>query len=218
MAEFKLGEENNYGSANNTTTKTPYFTLKNDGDHKDVRLLYKDSNDIKGYSVHEVEMTGQNGSYKKYVNCLREYNSPIDDCPLCKANYRTITKVYVPLYDISEDKVCLWERGKQYFSRLSSICARFPNVAGNIFEISRHGAKGSKDTYYDMLHVGSDNVTINDLPEAPNALGTAILDKTADDMNTYLQTGKFPSGQHAQQSQASSPIPTRRTPVNTEVF
>lgn len=218
MAEFKLGEENNYGSANNTTTKTPYFTLKNDGDHKDVRLLYKDSNDIKGYSVHEVEMTGQNGSYKKYVNCLREYNSPIDDCPLCKANYRTITKVYVPLYDISEDKVCLWERGKQYFSRLSSICARFPNVAGNIFEISRHGAKGSKDTYYDMLHVGSDNVTINDLPEAPNALGTAILDKTADEMNTYLQTGKFPSGQHTQQSQASSPIPTRRTPVNTEVF
>lgn len=219
MAEFKLGEESKYASTNSTTNKTEYLTLRNDGDHKDIRLMYRDSSDIKGYSVHEVELMGQNGAYKKYVSCLRDYNSPIDDCPLCKNNYKTMVKLYIPVYDIAEKKTCLWERGKQYFSRLSSICARFPdNIAGNIFEISRHGAKGDKNTYYDMLHVGNDNVTLDELPEVPKVLGTAVLEKTAEEMNAYLSTGKFPSTQTSQQPQQASPIPTRRTPVNTEVF
>lgn len=222
MAEFKLGEENKYGEQTEST-KTPYLQLRDDGDKKDVRLMYKNSDDIKGYSVHEVELMGQNGVYKKYVNCLRRYDSPIDDCPLCKANYKSITKLYIPVYDVNEKKAYLWERGKKYFSRLSSICARFPNVAGNIFEISRHGARGSKETYYDMLHIDSDNVTLDELPEAPQPLGTAILEKSASEMNEYLHTGKFPyANQPAQSSTYSSPVPQtqRRTPANTdtEVF
>ena len=215
MAEFKLGEENNYGSNGGTSS---FFSLKEDGEVKKVRFMYRNSDDIKGYAVHEVQINGK----RRYVNCLRNYNSPIDDCPLCKSNSVQHVKLYIPIYDVNADKVCFWERGKKFFSRMSSICSRFPDIVSHEFEIERHGAKGATDTTYEIFEVGHDNTKLEDLPEVPNVLGSIVLDKTAEEMNEYLRTGDFPYNKTSAQSHAqSSPIPQRRTPVNsnnTEVF
>ncbi len=220
MAEFKLGEEKKYETTNNTE-RTQYFTLKDDGDKKDVRFMYKDSNDVKGYTVHEVILQGRTGPYKKYVDCLRGYDSPLDDCPLCKANYKRISKMYIPLYDLSTNQVCVWERSTDYFSRMSNICAKYPNVVGTTFEITRYGQAGSRKVAYEIIPVAEDNTTLADLPEVPQVLGKTILQKSASDMNEYLATGKFPYNNNynrVPQPQAANPIPQRRTPVNTEVF
>jgi hypothetical protein len=214
MAEFKLGEEQNYGNSSGSA----FLSLKDDGDVKNVRFMYRDSNDVKGVCVHEVQINGK----RRYVNCLRDYNSPIDDCPLCKNNFKQIVKVYVPLYDVAEQKVCFWERGKKYFSTLSGLCARYPNLVSHTFDIERHGAKGSKDTTYNVYETGADATTLESLPEIPEVIGGVVMSKTADEMNTYLQTGDFPYNSQPQPHHQSSPVPNvvpqRRTPVNTEVF
>lgn len=214
MAEFRMGEENNYGSSGNSS----FFSIKEDGEVKKVRFMYRDANDVKGYAVHEVMVNGK----RRYVNCLRSYNEPIDNCPLCKSGSVVQAKVYVPVYDINEKKVCFWERGKRFFSRMSSICARFPDVVAHEFEIERHGAKGSTDTTYEIFEVGHDNTKLEDLPEIPEVVGGIVLNKTANEMNEYLRTGEFPYNKIPQTTnpvRSNNPIPQRRTPATgTEVF
>lgn len=216
MAEFKIGEENNYG----TTNTSSFFSIKEDGEVKKVRFMYRNADDIKGYAVHEVQVNGK----RRYVNCLRNYNSPIDDCPLCKSGSVQQVKLYIPIYDVNANKVCFWERGKKFFSRMSSICSRFPDIIAHEFEIERHGAKGATDTTYEIFEVGHDNTKLEDLPEVPDVLGGIILDKSAQEMETYLRTGEFGYMSTATATSTStsmnSPIPQRRTPVNseTEVF
>lgn len=211
MARFMMGEEDRYGNSGNSN----YFALKEDGEVKKVRFMYKDSNDVVGYATHEVLINGK----KRYVNCIREYNDPIDNCPLCKAGYRQIAKMYVPIYEVDTGNVSVWERGRNFMSRMSSICARYPNVVSHLFEIERHGAKGSTDTTYEIFEVGNDNTQLEDLPETPQILGKALLDKNADEMNAYLKNGEFPSNsvpQRQQQTQTyASAVPQRRVPADT---
>ena len=55
-----------------------YFSLKNDGDSKKVRIMYNGVDDIFACVVHKV--TFPNGSFR-YVDCLRQsYEDPMDVC------------------------------------------------------------------------------------------------------------------------------------------
>lgn len=184
MGRFRADEAEHYGG----TGGAGYFSLKNDKDVAQVRLLYDSYDDVEGYSVHEVEIDGRN----RYVNCLRDYNSPIDDCPFCAAKMPVRAKLFVPLYNIDEDKVQIWDRGKKFFQKLSSLSARYPDISSHIFEIERNGKAGSTQTTYEIYEVDHDDMTCADLPEAGDVLGGIVLDKSADDMNYFLEAGEFP--------------------------
>ena len=108
---FNYQDADNYGSSGSSS----FFTLKNDKDTARVRIMYNNMNDVEGLAVHEIELDGK----KRYVNCIREYNDPIDMCPLCKANYKIIAKLFVPLFNEETGDVMVWERGKKFFGKLS---------------------------------------------------------------------------------------------------
>ena len=82
---------------------------------------------------------------------------------------------------------------------MSALCARYSSadipLVGHIFEIERHGKKGDTGTQYEIYETGADKTKLEDLPEVPDVLGTIILDKTADEMLEFLDTGSFPSGE-----------------------
>lgn len=185
MARFKLGEEEKYGGQGGGG----YFSLKNDMDVATVRFMYDSSDDIEGYPVHEVTINDK----KRWVECLREYNAPIDDCPFCKAGRFVSAKYFIQLYNVDEDKVQTWERGKQFGAKLSGLFARYPHIVGHKFEIERHGKAGSMETKYEIYPVGdSDDVNVADLPEATPIRGSVVLVKTAEEMNYYLNNDVFP--------------------------
>jgi hypothetical protein len=184
MGRFKYDEADKYGGQGGAG----YFSLKNDKDVARVRFMYDGIDDVTGYAVHQVEV----GDKKRYVNCLRDYNQPIDSCPFCRAKKFQQAKLFIPLYNIDEDKVQIWERGKKFFSKISSICARYPNVVSHVFEIERNGKKGETTTTYEIYEVDRDETTLEDLPEASDPIGSVILDKSADDMEFYLENGYFP--------------------------
>lgn len=215
MARFRHDEAEHYGGQGGAG----YFSLKNDKDVARVRFLYNSIDDVEGYAVHQVEIDGK----KRYVNCLREYNQPIDTCPFCREKMFTAAKLFVPLYNVDEDKVQVWERGKKFIAKISSICARYPNVVSHVFEIERNGKKGETSTTYEIYEVDKDNTTLEDLPEAANPLGTIVLDKSADDMEFFLDNGYFPpDGDEApvrrrsrrSEEPAEEIRSTRRTPAN----
>lgn len=217
MARFNAENADKYGGPGGTG----YFRLANDKDVATVRFMYNSAEDITGYAVHQIEIDGK----KRYVNCLREYNQPKDVCPFCKANMFTTARLFIPIYNVDEGRVQIWERGKKFISKISSICARYPNVVSHKFEIERNGKVGDQTTSYEVYEVDRDETTLEDLPEQKEILGTVVLDKTADDMEFYLENGYFPpdgdeevpvrrrsSEDHASSDEGRG---TRRTPATT---
>ena len=193
MARFGADEVNNYGSSGSGS----FFSLKDDGDVARVRFMYNSMEDVVGYAVHEVEVDGK----KRYVNCLRAYNEPKSKCPFCADNQFQRAKLYIPMYDIDNDEVKIWERGKNFFAKMSAICARYSNadtpLVAHTFDVERHGKKGDTSTVYEIYETGADDTTLEDLPEIPEILGTIILDKSAEDMEYYLDNQCFPNNDGA---------------------
>ena len=201
MGRFNYQDSDNYGNSSSN-----FFSLKDDGDIARVRFMYNDLNDVTGYAVHEIEVDGN----KRYVNCLRNYNEPKSKCPCCANDYMQRAKLYVPLYNVDTKEVQLWERGKKFLGKLQSICTRYARqdspLVNHVFEIERHGKKGDTQTTYEVYEVGSDDTTLQDLPEVIEPLGNVILDKSYDELDSYVRTGSF----------ATQQVPTRRVDTNEE--
>ena len=122
------------------------------------------------------------------------------------------------------DTVQTWERGKKFGSKLTSMCSRYPNTVSHTFEIERNGRAGDQQTTYEIYETGeTPEVTMEEF-EVPNALGTIILDKTAEEMQTFLDTGDFgdgapqrrPSGNAQQSNGGNGGGFTRRTPATSD--
>jgi hypothetical protein len=187
MARFKANEADNYGGQGGGG----FFSIQNDKEVKQVRFMYDGVDDIEGMSVHKVEVDGKD----RYVNCLREYNQPVDDCPFCREKKFAMARLFIPVYNIDEDAVQVWDRGKTMFSKMTSLCSRYAtknNLVNNIFEIERNGKPKDTNTKYEIYQIDKDDTEIDDLGELPKILGGLVLDKTAEDMEYYLEEGEFP--------------------------
>ena len=202
---FNFNDADNYGQQNAGS----FFQLKDDKDTARVRFLYDTIDDVEGYVVHQIEV----GDRKRYVGCLRSYNEPIEKCPLCEAQYKQIPKLFLKLYNEDTQEVQIWERGKSFFQRISSLAAHYNPLCDEIVEVERNGKKGDMKTTYEFYPTDNSEFNMNDL-EVTDPLGTIILDKTADEMNEYLQTGGFSDTGQDASSQRGADI-QRRTPNNS---
>lgn len=185
MGRFSYEEADNYGGNGGAG----FFSLKNDKDTARVRFMYRDMQDVEGYAVHQAEVNDK----KRYVNCLRNYNDPVDKCPFCASGKTQQAKLFIPLYDVESEQVKIWERGKKFFGQLSSLCSRYPNLVSTEIEIERNGKKGDTGTTYSLYPAAPDDTTLEDLPELPVIIGGLVLDKSAEEMEYYLDYGDFPN-------------------------
>lgn len=183
-----------------------YFSLKNDKDSAMVHFMFNDINDVEGYSVHEIEINGN----RRAVNCLREYADPLSACPLCEAHHKLVTKFYVPLHMIETDDVVIWERGKLFYSKLQELCNSCKPLVSYPIEIERNGEAGNKETTYEMYIQDCDETLLEDLPEIPDIIGTYLMDKSYDELLTYVQTGSFATGDDNPVNQQSAEVRRRR--------
>lgn len=183
MAVFGVNDVDNYGS----NGSAGFFSLKDDKDSAVARFMYETVDDIELMAVHEVNVDGK----KRYVDCLRTYNEPVDNCPFCAAKMRVYAKIFIPMYDEDTGEVKVWDRGKTFVSKLSSLASRYQPLVSTLFEIERNGKRGDKNTTYETYPLNTDEVTLADLPELPVILGGLVLDKSFDEMNFYLDNGFF---------------------------
>lgn len=220
MAEFNITDIDNYGGQGGGG----FFSLKNDKDVATVRFMYNTIEDIMGYAVHEAEVDGK----KRYINCLREYNQPVDDCPMCAARYKVLAKLFIILFDVETEEVKIWDRGKTFYSKISSLAARYTPLVATPFEVERNGKRGDMKTTYETYPLDTDETTLEDLPEIPELLGTLILDKSYEELEFFLNNGYFEEAidgqappqrnpgndrRPADNSRTSNEMPTRRRPA-----
>jgi hypothetical protein len=202
MARFRYDEADKYGSSG-----TRFFALKDDKDTAQVRFMYDTVDDIECFNVHQIDVKGE-AFKKRYINCLRSYRDPIDVCPLCAAKKPTRVKMMVPLYNVDTETVQLWDKGKKFINQLTSLFSRYSSsgksICSNIFDIERNGKKGDQSTTYSIYHVRSDDMTMEDLPDVPDVLGSVIEDMSAEDMERFLESGEDSSSNEPPVSRRSS--------------
>ena len=185
MAQFSIQDADKFGGQGGGG----FFRLVDDKDTARIRFLYNGIDDVEGMSVHQIELNGK----RRYINCLREYGAPTDSCPLCAKGLYSTAKYFIPVYNIDEDRVQIWERGKQFGSKLTSLCSRYSNLVSHTFEIERCGKKGDTNTTYEIYETGVDeDVRLEDF-DLPEILGGAVLNKTAEEMDYYNAHGDFPN-------------------------
>lgn len=203
MGRINPDEMDNYGSENNSE----WLRLVNDGDVARVQFMYSNYSELDTYACHKVMV----GDKERYVDCKRDYDSPIDDCPFCAAGLPVKPVLILAMYDHTDKKVKIWERGKTFRKKMEALFNRYPNLSNMVFEIERRGAKGDQKTTYEIFPMPEVAPLDISNVEKPEFMGSFILDKTPDEMQTYLDTGSFPqetSGSGA----GNAPVSRRSTP------
>lgn len=187
MARFNAQEAENYGGQGGGG----FFAISEDKGVKRVRFLYNNEDDVEGYSVHKVKV----GDKERYVNCLRSYKDPVDTCPFCREHVKLEAKLFIPLYNVDEEQVQIWDRGKKMFEKMSALCSRYAkkdNLVQHVFEVERHGKPKDTSTTYEIFEIESDDTQLEDFDDIPVIVGGLVLDKSADDMEYYLEENEFP--------------------------
>lgn len=203
MPRITENEAQNYSSSSNGE----WFSLKNDRDVARVQFMINSYEDLDVFACHKVKI----GDKERYVDCHRTYDEPIDKCPLCAAGIPVKPVRFVIMYQHDDGKVKIWERGKNFVSKIQSLCNRYSPLSQHVFEIERVGKAGSKDTRYEIYPMDKvEPVDLTDI-ERPELLGGLILQKSPEEMETYLQTGAFPS--EDDNDSGSSYQAARRAPV-----
>lgn len=231
MARLNYTDSQNTGSYKNQN-QVGFFQLKNDGDTAIVRIMHDSIEDFDLLSVHTIQM-GAN-KYRK-VNCLRNSPyEPIENCPFCEVNKPVSGRFFVHLLQYDKDaqgnvvvKPVVWDRAKSQFApKLKSLIEEYGPLSQRLFKVKRTGAAGATNTTYDLIPCDKEIFNDNNYPIKQDAftnydvLGTMVLNKTAPEMVTYIQTGSFPNTQN---NAVSTNTPTERagynsTPINNNPY
>lgn len=195
MGRVNYEDVEKYSTGNRNT----FFGLADDGDSAIVRFRHVNMNDIPMVACHTVALN--NGERK--VNCIREYDEPVANCPLCAAGSRISVRTYLEMDVYETDSkgnltgkftTQIWDRGKQFNRKLVSLVKRFEPLCDYLFTIERNGAKGSNDTTYEIYNIAiPEGIEFAELPaEAYDPVGTIVLDKNFNELQEYVDTGAFP--------------------------
>ena len=68
------------------------------------------------------------------------------------------------LFDIEDGKVKIWERGRQFISKLQGLINRYNPLEEKVFEIERHGKAGETSTKYEIYPLdGVESVNLDEV-------------------------------------------------------
>jgi hypothetical protein len=119
-------------------------------------------------------------------------------------------KLFVPVYNEKAGEVQYWQRGKSFINDLSGLCDRYNPLVSTKIDIQRNGKKGEQTTRYQLFPVGTDDVTIDDLPEVPDTNGI-VLNKSFDELASYAENGYFSDSERP--APRASELPRRTAPA-----
>lgn len=124
------------------------FILKNDGDSADVIFLYRSLNDVLVADTHYIK----SADYSGYVHCCGR------GCPACGKNIRVQSKLFIPVYNLTDNEIQFWDRSIRFETQLSAqVFDKFPNPSEFVFKITRKGVANDINTTYDITVIGKNS-------------------------------------------------------------
>lgn len=162
------------------TQRPWFFNLKADGDTAVVRLLHSKTDTIERVVLHRVTV----GDKQKKVRCVG------DGCPLCAANNRADDRIYIHLWDYTDNKEKVWERTDKIIPQLETLYKSWAPLNSAVIRITRKGNEFPKYDIEVQNPMAYDNVD-NTLVDKQLAKFYSMK-RTADEIRTFLTTGAFP--------------------------
>lgn len=121
-----------------------WFLLKNDGDYADVIFLYPSTDEVLIADTHYIKSP----DYSGYVHCCGR------GCPACGKNIKVQTKLFIPLYNLTDSELQFWDRSSRMENQLmNDVFEKYANPSEFVFRITRHGEAGSMDTRYEITGI-----------------------------------------------------------------
>lgn len=190
----------------NSDSNISYFSLKQHGQEALVRFAYNNVSEFIINTVHPVEITlANNTKIRRNVNCLRTPKEDISVCPLCQADIKSRTIFYIPMieYIIGENNTVsyrhvIWERSLSYAQKLKTLIDEYGPLQDCIFKVKRIGEAGNRETTYEILFANPaqypEDVFVKDFSVFKDfsVSNRFLLNKSASEMISYLQTNSFP--------------------------
>ncbi len=195
---------------NNNNYDSEWFKV-NPNEMKVVQFFGNNEEDIDAFAVHTVDCDGF--QYGRDVHCLREYGEPTEMCPLCQAGLQRKTALILSMVDVKTEKVCIWSRGvgrgNAFISNLQSIFNRNQPVNKKLFGIERFGEK--LDTSYTIFRYEQDDLQPLDMTQFKKPdTEKAILKLTKQQMEEYVDTGKWTKEENTPQKEEQPRFKSRR--------
>lgn len=124
------------------------FRLVNDGDSADVIFLYRSIDDVLIADTHYIK----SADYSGYVHCCGR------GCPACGKNIRVQPKLFIPVYNLTENEIQFWDRSVKFENQLSKdVFEKCPNPCEYVFKVIRHGVAGDINTTYEITLIGKNS-------------------------------------------------------------
>lgn len=217
----------NIRSTNENTNAIGYFALKNDGDQALVRFMHDTIESFDVVDMHEVEAGGK----RRRVCCTRTINDPVEKCPFCAAGVSFKQRMYVHLLEYTSDASGnitvtpkVWDRPAKYAYKLRDFINNYGPLSDMLFIIKRNGAAGDTNTTYSEMPAMPNKFPPEAYPKTDafanyTARGNIVMERSASDMQAYLNTGNFPAPSRSNQQPAAQSVPTpaipqRQAPMN----
>jgi hypothetical protein len=194
-----------------------YFSLKDDGDKAEARMLHKDSDDLDVTLVHELTVGGK----KKYIECLKVYDQP---CACCEQLMKPTLKMFLSMFVIKKmehggkkvgewkdvGKLQVWERGRDTMNRILNLINKKGDLRKHVYEVLRTGKSGDTSTSYDIdpfdEHAHAASVAPDDLPKREDIYGTLVTKLSYDGMKELLKGGASTAGSATKKEDAPSTV------------
>lgn len=191
---------------NSNSNRAEYFALKNDGDKCKVRFMYNKISDIETFALHDVEVNG----FNRHVDCLKDAEGN-GVCPFCEKGVRKVARTFFKLYCVDDGVVRVWDCGVKRAPLIENLLknACDGDIVNYVFEIQRKGKANDTSTSYDFNKIGKDEITLDDLPTAPDLYSRFILKKTPEEMEYYITNNEFPKQQKEESSDKSTEVKKR---------
>ena len=164
-----------------------WFILKNDGDYADVIFLYPSQREVLVADTHYVKTP----DYSGYVHCCGH------GCPACAKNIRVQTKMFIPMYNLTDGEIQFWDRSARFETHLSDmVFSKYPNPADFVFRITRHGEAGSMDTKYEITAIARNSanpyskVLADNNISFPDGYSTICKELSATELYNMLNTSQ----------------------------
>ena len=221
MAQINYETSQQIGAENASNSTLPkFFSLRTDGDEAIVRIMHDNTASFEIMTLHEIQ-TG-NGKFRK-VNCIRDPREPLENCPLCNSGSKIKQAIFIHMIQYVKNdqgmiipQAVVWERSISYAEKLKGYIDNYGPLSDIICKIVRHGVAGDRQTTYDIIpNLNKQIYPDTQYPKIENAfdnykaLGTVVLDKDYQDLDSFIRTGQFPvkDTQNTPQAQPMQQIP-----------
>lgn len=159
-----------------------FFDLKTEGDNAVVRLLHKGVETIESTNLHWV--TDKSGK-KKCVKCVS------NGCPLCEKGEPITSRVYIHLFDYTDNKEKIWSRTDKILPQFKQIHDDWGDLSECVVRIKRD--KQEFPTYtVSTLNANMYAPVNKDLVDEKVAY-RCYMTRSVDELKQFVATGVMPA-------------------------